>query len=143
MNLIYSRFSQLIVLTALLCYGCSDLEITEIEDSQGQKLILNSRKGLPPNLRDSTANAESIVLSNLSANNSELAQVNSTSVNYASQAVVSAESTFPGYSVQNIKDGNRNTTVGPSYSWTNDFPAGGKLVTSIIGGDLIYITQSL
>ncbi len=50
-----------------------------------------------------------------------------TSVNYALQATVSAESTYPGYSVLKIKDGSRNTTVGSSYSWANNFPAGGTL----------------
>lgn len=47
------------------------------------------------------------------------------------QATVTAESTYPGYSVQKIKDGSRNTTVGPSYSWANNFPAGGKLPESV------------
>ena len=52
-------------------------------------------------------------------------------VNYARQATVSAESTFPEYSVLSIKDGSRNTQVGPAFSWANNFPAGGKLPESV------------
>ncbi|WP_144395288.1 discoidin domain-containing protein [Pleionea sediminis] len=42
-----------------------------------------------------------------------------TSGNIASQGYATAQSTFPGYSASNINDGDRNTTVGGSYSWAN------------------------
>ncbi len=63
--------------------------------------------------------------------NQALAPLALGTVNYARQAVVSAESTYPGYSVSRIKDGSRTTTVGPSYSWANNFPANGKLPESV------------
>ncbi|WP_028596556.1 discoidin domain-containing protein [Paenibacillus assamensis] len=40
--------------------------------------------------------------------------------NYALTATVSADSTFPGYSVLKIKDGDRNTALGQSHSWANN-----------------------
>ncbi len=49
--------------------------------------------------------------------------------NIASQGYASAQSTFPGYSASNINDGDRNTTVGGSYSWANGhtYTADGRL----------------
>ena len=52
-------------------------------------------------------------------------------VNHALTARVAADSTFPGYSVNRINDGNRDTTVGGDYSWANDFPRGGSLPQSV------------
>ncbi|MCF2945419.1 discoidin domain-containing protein [Paenibacillus tarimensis] len=43
-----------------------------------------------------------------------------TSTNKAIGAAVSADSTFPGYSVNRINDGNRSTTLGGDYSWANN-----------------------
>ncbi|WP_181438811.1 hypothetical protein [Paenibacillus sambharensis] len=40
--------------------------------------------------------------------------------NHAIGAAVSADSTFPGYSVARINDGDRNTALGQSYSWANN-----------------------
>ncbi|MBV6646198.1 MAG: discoidin domain-containing protein [Cyclobacteriaceae bacterium] len=51
----------------------------------------------------------------------------SIAINLARNATVSASSTYPGYSVQKIKDGSRNTTVGGAYSWANNHPGGGSL----------------
>lgn len=47
--------------------------------------------------------------------------------NLAIHATVNASSTYDGYSASKVNDGNRNTTVGPSHSWTNNFPQGGTL----------------
>lgn len=129
----YSRFSWFLLFTAVIYYGCTELELTDKTKLPGQDFDLSSRAILSKKLRDSTANAEVQVNSFPAAesNQPQTAQVSSTSVNYALQATVSAESTYPGYSVQKIKDGSRNTTVGPSYSWANNFPANGKLPESL------------
>ncbi|MFB5268701.1 discoidin domain-containing protein [Paenibacillus enshidis] len=42
------------------------------------------------------------------------------STNLALGATITADSTYPGYSVTRINDGDRNTTVGGAYSWAND-----------------------
>lgn len=131
---IYFRFSWLLLFTAVLYFGCTDLELTDKTKFPDQDFDLSSMVGLSKKLRDSTVNAESLVInsfSSIESSNSQIAQASATSVNYALQATVTAESTYPGYSVQKIKDGSRNTTVGPSYSWANNFPAGGKLPESV------------
>lgn len=46
----------------------------------------------------------------------------SANTNLARNSYVSASSTYPGYSASRTKDGNRNTTVGGAYSWTNTHP---------------------
>lgn len=51
--------------------------------------------------------------------------------NIASEALISAESTFPGYSAERMVDGSQNTTVGSSHSWTNNQPSGGSLPESV------------
>lgn len=123
----------LLFLTVSSFYGCTDLEFNEKAKLPNPDIDLSSRAVLSKKLRDSTANAESLVTNSLipESSNSVLNQSSSTSINYALQATVTAESTYPGYSVQKIKDGSRNTTVGPSYSWANNFPAGGKLPESV------------
>lgn len=122
-----------LLFTVVFIYGCTDLEFNEKAKFPNHDIDLSSRAVLSKKLRDSTANAESLVNNSLipESNNSVLNQLSSTSVNYAPQATVTGESTYPGYSVQKIKDGSRNTTVGPSYSWANNFPAGGKLPESV------------
>ncbi|MEM9103078.1 MAG: discoidin domain-containing protein [Pseudomonadota bacterium] len=45
--------------------------------------------------------------------------LSSSEVNIAGEGIPSAQSTFPGYDVRNINDGDTNTTVGGSYSWAN------------------------
>ncbi len=124
---------------SLVFSNCSDPEFT-VKSEVNPELELNSnlRSKLPKHILDSTRLAESLVEeSRSSIDNSDLetdkSQLNamSTLVNYALQATVTAESTYPGYSVLKIKDGSRNTTVGPSYSWANNFPAGGKLPESV------------
>src|SRR5690242_10523961 len=57
--------------------------------------------------------------------------ITTSEVNHALAARVMADSTFPGYSVARINDGDRNTTVGEDYSWANDFPRGGGLPQSV------------
>ncbi|MFB5676324.1 discoidin domain-containing protein [Paenibacillus terreus] len=42
-------------------------------------------------------------------------------VNVARSASITADTTFPGYSVARINDGDRNTTVGEAYSWANNY----------------------
>ena len=120
-----------------LCIGlivsCTELELADQTQPNGKYLNLNSRSFLSPKLKDSTLRAESLMTSSgtsaAAQESTALAAV--TSANYALQATVSAESTFSGYSVLNIKDGSRNTTVGPSYSWANNYPGGGKLPESV------------
>lgn len=54
----------------------------------------------------------------------------STSSNKARGATTTASSTFSGYAAARVNDGNRSTTVGGSYSWTNAhtyLPTNGKL----------------
>jgi hypothetical protein len=122
----------LLFLTVAFFYGCTDLELNEKAKLPNHDIDLSSRAVLSKKLRDSTNNAESLVANLIpESDNSVFNQLSSTSVNYAPQATVTAESTYPGYSVQKIKDGSRNTTVGPSYSWANNFPAGGKLPESV------------
>ena len=100
--------------------GYSDIELTASEASSKRSL-------------DSAKIAESMDYSDLLLDESPDAAAAplTLSSNYALEAVVSAESTYPGYSVQRIKDGSRNTTVGPSYSWANNYPAGGRLPESV------------
>lgn len=43
--------------------------------------------------------------------------------NFARQANASASTTYPGYSAGRVIDGDRNTTVGGTYSWANDWGA--------------------
>ena len=124
--------SWLMLLFVMLFYGCVDLEFNE-KTKIPKDLDVGSRALLSKKQRDSTLSAESLVVSSVQPESMAAPPIQalSTSVNYALQATVSAESTYPGYSVQRIKDGSRNTTVGPSYSWANNFPAGGKLPESV------------
>jgi hypothetical protein len=93
-----------------------------------QQDLNDSRSTLTKEVLDSTQQAEQNVAKLKSADGPapelrlELAGYGS--INYAFHAYVTAESTYPGYSVDNINDGSRTTTVGPSYSWANNFPAG-------------------
>lgn len=123
----------IIILFIVFGSSCSDPNII---DSKGEQLnvekIESSRMGLSKDDKDSSAQAEASIKS-LADNNkgSENVAALATLVNYARQAVVTAESTYPGYSVARINDGSRTTTVGPSYSWANNHPAGGKLPESV------------
>jgi hypothetical protein len=130
---LYFRLSWLLLLTVGLYYGCTDLELSENAKLPMQDFDLSSRASLPQALLDSTLKAEKAVKNNgKNPSTSEAtASAFSTSVNYALQATVSAQSTYPGYSVQKIKDGSRNTTVGPSYSWANNYPDGTRLPQSV------------
>ena len=119
----------------LFAVSCSDLELSDNNNRRNVEELMNERTHLSAQLLDSTNRAEKQVREipmnspehlDSDANASALS-----TVNYARQAVVSAESTYPGYSVARINDGSRNTTVGPSYSWANNFPAGGKLPESV------------
>ncbi len=112
--------------------SCSELEVND--QNQAQNLEINSRAQLSKRLLDSTKRAESIVpktSGNSTNTTTETLALLAGTVNIAPQATVSAESTYPGYSVNKIKDGDRNTTVGPAYSWTNNFPAGGRVPESV------------
>ena len=74
--------------------------------------------------------AESLSANEVSVTSSEVsALVVLQSGNIAGQGLASAQSTFPGYDVNNIKDGDRNTSVGGSYSWANGhtYTADGRL----------------
>ena len=130
-----------LLLIFLVC--CTELELKEQDQQTVQDLNLNSRAHLPKELLDSTLKAEKFLKGNNGqvpdgpnngnngGNQESITAAAATLVNYALQATVSAESTFPGYSVLKIKDGSRNTTVGPSYSWANNHPAGGTLPESV------------
>ncbi len=130
-----------LLLIFLVC--CTELELKEQDQQTVQDLNLSSRAHLSKELLDSTLRAEKFPKGNNgqgpdgpnNGNNGgsqeSITAAAATLVNYAPQAAVSAESTFPGYSVLKIKDGSRNTTVGPSYSWANNHPAGGTLPESV------------
>ncbi len=124
------------ILMILIVLGCTDLNLG-IEDNlpPTSKLELSeirSRSALSKIEFDSTRAAEKLELNNSSPTYFAPQQsAQSGSLNYAGEAIVSAESTFPGYSVYKINDGNINTTVGPSYSWANNFPGGGSLPESV------------
>lgn len=114
--------------------SCTDLEFDSQSQSGLQKPQIDPRSKLSKPVLDSTLRAEEAISASMTnGNESQTLEVlaSGTSANYALQATVSAESTYPGYSVNRIKDGSRNTTVGPSYSWANNFPAGGKLPESV------------
>lgn len=111
-------------------FSCTEMEYNEQNKTLEQNLQIDSRSALPKQVLDSTLRAEKLASQNITSNSrteEESSIVATTSVNYALQATVSAESTYPGYSVLKIKDGSRNTTVGPSYSWANNLPAGGSI----------------
>jgi len=122
----------LYIIVAFL-HGCTDLELSDNNKIPIQDFDISSRASLPKALLDSTIMAEKAVKNNgQNPTTSEAtASTFSSSVNYALQATVSAQSTYPGYSVQKIKDGSRNTTVGPSYSWANNYPDGTRLPQSV------------
>jgi hypothetical protein len=121
-------------LIMILVMCCTDHDISD-KSRPDLQALLNERASLPSDLLDSTINAEALVKDVPEArskkNGAEAGASSLTLVNYARQAAVSAESTYPGYSVARINDGSRTTTVGPSYSWANNFPAGGKLPESV------------
>ncbi len=104
-------------------------EITDINSVESTLDVSGARSSLSAVELDSTLRSEKSV--EIQSNTGLLPAILAGSVNYALSASVSAESTYPGYSVSKIKDGSRNTTVGPSYSWANNFPAGGKLPESV------------
>ena len=123
----------------LFAISCSDLEFSD-NNRPDLGALVNERASLSADLLDSTNHAEALVKripeksdqrSPETMASAETMALTSSTVNYARQASVSAESTYPGYSVARINDGSRNTTVGPSYSWANNFPAGGKLPESV------------
>jgi hypothetical protein len=122
-----------IPLIFLFALSCTELELNKVNKTNVDDINLDSRLSLSKELLDSTVNAEKSVRGNQGAATTEQAVslASITSVNYAPQANVSAESTYPGYSVLKIIDRNRTTTVGPSYSWANNYPAGGRLPESV------------
>lgn len=118
----------------LFVLGCTDQEFSENGNRPDLEAIVNERAHLPAHLRDSTINAEKNVQPvkpDAEPKRNQISASSLATVNYARQAVVSAESTYSGYSVSRIKDGSRTTTVGPSYSWANNYPAGGRLPESV------------
>lgn len=128
------RTALLLILAGLVYYGCSEFELNERGNPPGLEIDVSGRAMLPKAVRDSTVQAEKMVANApQNATESQNSQLNTmtTLVNYALQATVTAESTYPGYSVQRIKDGSKNTTVGPAYSWANNYPAGGRLPESV------------
>ncbi len=131
-----SLFMWCLVIAMVALNSCSDLELTSKDQVGGkQDLNMSSLSMLSKKIQDSTRQAEAKVLQE-SANSSVIVQPNAiappaNSINYALQAKVSAESTFPGYSVGKINDGSRTITVGGAYSWANNYAAGGKLPESV------------
>ena len=123
----------ILFIIVIIPFSCSDPEFNNQGKGIDQNLDLNLRSKLPKDVLDSTLKAERTIPKNQNSNSAttELQLQSTSSVNYALQSVVSAESTYPGYSVSRIKDGSRNTTVGPSYSWANNYPAGGRLPESV------------
>jgi hypothetical protein len=122
------------ILLFLFVLGCTDQEFSDNARTPDLESLVNERANLPAHLRDSTINAEKNIQPSKPDDEPKQSPINASSfatVNYARQAVVTAESTYSGYSVSRIKDGSRNTTVGPSYSWANNYPAGGKLPESV------------
>jgi hypothetical protein len=122
-------------LTVILLFalGCSDLNLSDENlKNSSDDLLSRSRAGLSQQALDSTMHAEKEVKSKIKNSKEEpLATALATSANLARQASVSAQSTYPGYSVTKINDGSRNTTVGPSYSWANNYPDGTRLPQSV------------
>jgi hypothetical protein len=88
-----------------LIVSCTELELTDQSKLNVNSLSLDSRTFLSKNLKDSTLRAENLVKSNVTSTASQetLAAPTATSVNYALQATVSAESTFSGYSDSILK----------------------------------------
>lgn len=101
-------------------YSCEEQKVLP----QNQELDV-----LSSDLLDSMANAIVYESDNLDKEIKSGARL--LGVNIARNAVVTAESTFPGYSASKIKDGSRNTTVGGAYSWANNHPSGGRLPESV------------
>lgn len=98
-----------------------------------EQLLNDVRSLLPKRQLDSTRFSENLIANDAAKAREPAAVLASTAtlVNFAPQAVVTAESTYPGYSVTRMIDGSRNTTVGPAYSWANNHPGGGKLPESV------------
>ncbi len=123
-------------LTIALCFmllKCAEPDLGNTEKIKEEQLLNDARSLLPKATLDSTRLSERLVASNTSkaAESSLRMAATAALVNFAPQAIVSAESTYPGYSVARIIDGSQNTTVGPSYSWANNHPGGGKLPESV------------
>ncbi|MEM6829924.1 MAG: hypothetical protein AAF551_05370 [Bacteroidota bacterium] len=122
------KLTQLFFYTTLL--GCL---LWSCEESD--KLLEESEThSLSPNELDSIKNA--VVYEATEENKKSRTEKNQIAgtapvINHALEAKVSAESTFPGYSVDKINDGSTNTTVGGDHSWTNHHPAGGYLPESV------------
>lgn len=57
----------LLFLTVVFFYGCTDLELNEKAKLPNHDIDMSSRAVLSKKLRDSTANAESLVLNSFSA----------------------------------------------------------------------------
>lgn len=131
------------LLLLFLFTGCTELDLDEQSKSAINNPDLALRSLLSKEVLDSTINAEGLFKNNgnkgvsnevplpAGGNQNLISTASVTSVNYALQATVSAQSTYPGYSVLKIKDGSRNTTVGPSYSWANNYPDGTRLPQSV------------
>lgn len=127
------RRAGLFIALYSLLFGCMDLDVGDANKAKQEKLSLDALANLPKAVRDSTRLSESLVATSTSRASelSSVAALATTLVNFAPQATVTAESTYPNYSVARINDGDRTTTVGPAYSWANNFPAGGKLPESV------------
>jgi hypothetical protein len=97
--------------------SCGEPEFSS-NNPPGQKFNLNSELTLSKEVLDSAVREEG------KTKNTYVKPLNVTpnasqSPNYALSSTVRATTTFRGYDVENIKDGDQNTTVGPKYSWAN------------------------
>lgn len=80
-------------------------------------------------LKDSTLNAERTIIQSTGKTKKETGTTSKT-LNYTNLALsgtVSASTTYPGYSANNVNDGETNTIVGGAYSWTNYYHNRGTL----------------
>lgn len=134
------------LLLVVFLISCSDHEFNDPIKNTKQDFDISSRSLLSRELLDSTISAEKLIKEanashsqasdgitngNNGGSQQGIGATVATSLNYALQATVSAQSTYPGYSVLKINDGSRNTTVGPSYSWANNYPDGTRLPQSV------------
>jgi hypothetical protein len=117
----------------IMLFGCQETDLSSREESPIEELA--SARTSVEEIPDSARLAER----SLKNTRGRLNRVNVVptavqSGNYALTATVSATSTFPGYSVQNIVDGDQSTALDPQASWANDhFPLLGiRLPASVI-----------
>lgn len=133
MELKYNLNWKILLFVGIL-FGCSDVDLQSVDKTVKQNFKSDLRSTLSRHELDSTIRSEKSVIHDVPMKHPSIQKSFATSelsTNYALQAVVSAESTFPGYSVLKIKDGSRITTVGPADSWSNNYPGGGTLPESV------------